>query len=73
MTEISVDGNCKSAHKLIADGIIDCEVDQCPDDCEICSVCLESLYCKPTPVASPSSSPTMTFDLQQCESYSDTW
>ena len=77
ITEVSLDGNCKSAHKLIEDGVIDCEVDQCPDDCEICNVCLESLYCKPTPVASPSSSPsnspTDNFILSQCGTYEDIW
>jgi hypothetical protein len=73
-----VDGNCKSAHTLIEDGIIDCEVDQCPDDCDICSVCLATLYCKPTPVASPSLSPShspteLNFNLSQCETYQDIW
>lgn len=51
---------CPSAKMLIDSGIIDCEVDRCPDDCIVCSFCLEDVLGCFSAVDVPNSSPNLT-------------
>jgi hypothetical protein len=41
--ELLQDCKCPSAKRLIEDGKINCQVDRCPDDCEVCSFCLDDV------------------------------
>lgn len=50
---------CYGAKERIDNGQITCGVDMCPEDCEVCKVCLYEIECPRAPTQSPSSSPTM--------------
>ncbi len=50
---------CYDARERIDNGQITCGVDMCPEDCEVCKVCLYEIECPRVPTQSPSSSPTM--------------
>jgi hypothetical protein len=67
---------CRHAEKKIESGDIDCETDVCPPNCQVCDFCLKKvLNCIGTEgeTAAPTMAPNAAFDLQKCESYSDTW
>ena len=66
---------CRHAEKKIESGDINCETDVCPPDCVVCNFCLETvLDClEPGSATAPTTAPNTAFNLQQCESYSDTW
>ncbi|GFH49141.1 predicted protein [Chaetoceros tenuissimus] len=50
---------CYDARERIDKGQITCGVDMCPEDCEVCKVCLYEIECPRAPTQSPSSSPTV--------------
>jgi len=74
------DGECTTAQKLADQGSITCASLPCPGGCDICEMCLDRVLDCPVPSAEPSvaptsftDSPSVPFDLYNCESYSDRW
>jgi hypothetical protein len=73
----SIEGcECRHAEKKIESGDIDCETAVCPPKCSVCDYCLTTVLNCVQPQGStkaPTMAPNAAFNLQQCESYSDTW
>jgi len=69
--DVIVNGQCLLAIALVEEGKITCD-SVCPTDCVMCNFCLPNILdCSDQP--SPSPSPTMAFDLSNCDSYADRW
>lgn len=76
-------GRCNEAIELESLGVINCNADDCPEDCAICQVCKSQIPCpetvapvaspQPTPVLVPTLAPTIPFELSVCASYSRDW
>ena len=66
-----VDGECTLAMALVKEGKITCD-SECPSGipCVMCNICLNTILDCPDP---PSPSPTVMFDLSDCDSYADRW
>jgi hypothetical protein len=64
-------GECLNAQTLVALGILTCANYPCPEFCSICNICMSSVLDCDTDA--PTMSPTIPFDFDNCDSYSDRW
>jgi len=70
--ELIVNGKCVSAENLVREGRITC-ASECPVDCTMCNFCLGQLLDCDAVTDAPSPGPSVGFNLDKCDSYSDRW